>query len=111
MKQFILFVLVALMFSCGPIEKKEYRLHVIFSNGQEEIITFEGVGRNIFSLRNGDLEQGRTVFLSGVRSFTVKSIINKGPLSDEERNNENGCSCETKIVSTEKIIKNEEITE
>lgn len=99
------------MFSCEPIEKKEYRLHVVYTNSDEEIVTILVFGDVNLRLNEGDLTESNLVILSGVRSFTVKSIINKGPLTDEEITNENGCLCVAKIVSTEKIIKNEEITE
>jgi hypothetical protein len=112
MKQFILFVLVALMFSCGGlIEKKEYRLHVIYSNGQEEILTLEGFGNNYFSLRQGDLKSNGKVIVSGLRSFKVKSVINKGPLTDEDINSNKGCSCNLNVVSTEKLNENEKISQ
>jgi hypothetical protein len=112
MKQFILFVLVALIFSCGELkDKKEYRLHVIYSNGQEEILTLEGFGNNYFSLHQGDLKSNGEVIVSGLRSFKVKSVINKGPLTDEDINSANSCLCNLKVVSTEKLNENEKISQ
>ena len=98
------FIILSTLFfiGCGPIDKKQYRLEVTYTNGEQEILTFSGYGNNLFSLEQGDLISAHATLVSGVRDFKVLSIINQGKLTDKERE-EVGCGCgPVKLINKEK---------
>jgi hypothetical protein len=103
MKKVFIILSTLFLFGCGPIDKKQYRLEVTYTNGQQEILTFSGYGDNLFELKQGDLTSGNATLVSGVRDYKVLSIINGGPLTDKERENI-GCGCgPVKLTSKEKV--------
>ena len=103
MKKTILILSTLFLFSCEPIDKKQYRLEVTYTNGEQEILTFNGYGRNLFGLERGDLKSSNTTLVSGVRDFKVLSVINQGKVTDEEMK-DIGCGCgPVKLTSKEKV--------
>lgn len=92
--------MVAFLFVGCQREKKQYRFEVTYTNGEVNILTFEGYGENRFSLDNGDLKTAGVSYVSGVRSFKFLSIINLGVVPVTSNNG--NCSCYVKLVNTEK---------
>lgn len=98
----ILIILALFTISCGSefLDKKNYRLEVTYTNGDVNVLTYEGYGDNIFVLSEGDLKRyPNSVLTSGVRSFKVLSIIKL----DNSKDSTN-CNCQIKLIQTE-IIK------
>lgn len=103
MKKAFIILSALFLFGCGPIEKKQYRLEVTYTNGDQEILTFNGYGDNLFHLEQSDLKSANATLVSGVRDYKVLSIINGGKLTDKERE-EIGCGCgPVKLTSKEKV--------
>lgn len=99
------FIILSTLFfiGCEPIEKKQYRLEVTYTNGEQEILTFSGYDNNLFKLEHGDLKSSGTTLVSGVRDYKVLSIINQGKVTEKEAE-DIGCGCgSVKLTSKEKV--------
>lgn len=99
MKKVFLILATAFLFACSPSDKKQYRVEVVYSNGEKEILTYQGIGDNYFTLDHGDLKEAfvKKTLVSGVRSFKILSIIKMGPLKDGEP-----CNCTLTLTQKEK---------
>jgi hypothetical protein len=91
MKKLLIALVVSLtLFSscCGPQkhQKKRYVIEVTYFEGQKDTLSFIGVNKNTFRLKNGDLQTGfpdKTI-LSGVRQFEVLRVDTLGTISFKE---------------------------
>jgi hypothetical protein len=95
----ILIILALFLGSCDneQLDKKNYRLEVTYTNGDINVLTYEGYGDNHFSLKQGDLMSHGNALTSGVRSFKVLSVIKIVGVKDET-----DCQCDLKLIQTEK---------
>jgi hypothetical protein len=101
MKQILILSSVLFLASCiGPQEKKQYDFEIIYTNGDTLETSYQGVGTNLFSLKNGDLTTNgqRTTLVSGVRSYRVVSIKSLGMQTEKEAD-ANGCGCTVNPVT------------
>ena len=96
MKKILFFLSSILLVSCtfGPYEKKQYDFEIVYTNGDTLETSYQGVGTNLFSLKNGDLTTNSqtTTLVSGVRSYRVVSIKSLGMQTKKEAE-ANVCGC------------------